>query len=440
METKKKILLLTTNKNIKIPSQELNYSFDILEVQDLYYMSKDQIISILSNIMDKYDNIILPGNIIWNFNDLNGKIVKGTEFINYLFDMLKYVKIEQLSPEVSADKLFPNEIKKIVENKKKRYKKPIFKIRNLKIYKRYPIRVFAEIFLNREEDEKNLMKKIKSYIQDGADTIIIGAFSSINYKYLKRILNNIREIYSIPIGLDASIDILKKFKDDVDILMSFNINNITDNINWIYDKATVLLVNDINNDIIKKIKDLKRKGMKLILDPIAYPAIYPGFLNSLIRSKKLSNLGLPIMIGINNVTELMDADTTGTNALATFLSIESGASIILTSEVSVKNQGAVFEIKKAVNMAEESIILKKPPKDLSLNLLGLKEKAFMENDIKIYGNRDNIYIEIYGKTKQISCKDNCPLSNLYDLDKKDLAKLSITIYRYCSPWSMNWNC
>ncbi|AFZ70869.1 hypothetical protein Calag_1147 [Caldisphaera lagunensis DSM 15908] len=440
MKNKKKVLLLTTNKKfIKIPSKKL-VSFDILEIKDLYNMNLDQIVNILSNIMDKYDNIILPGNIIWDFSDFNGKIIKGTEFYNYLFDLLNYVEIEKLSPKVSADKLFPEQIKKIVEKKKKAYKKPIFKIRDLKIYKRYPIRLFTEIFLHKEERMNDLMKVIKSYIQDGADTIILGVFPSIQYEYLKDVIHNIRELSSIPIGLDANIDILKNFKNDVDILMSFTINNIYENIDWIFDRVSVLLINDINHDMIKKIRDLKRKGIKLILDPIAYPAIYPGFFNTLIRAKKLSNLGLPIMIGINNVTELMDADTTGTNAFATFLSIESGASIILTGEVSVKNRGSVFEVKNAINMAEESIILKKPPKDLSLNLLGLKEKKFLENDIKIYGNRDNIYIEISGKTKEISCKDNCPLSKLYDLDKEDLAKLSILIYRYCSPWSIIWNC
>ncbi|MGC8572449.1 MAG: hypothetical protein ACP5L0_00360 [Caldisphaera sp.] len=443
MKNKRKILLITTNvKSFPEPDilLEDDYSFYYLEIKDLYRMSKEQLINKIINYINKYDIIILPGNLIWDFSEFNGKIVKGTIFQNYLFDLIKYVKPEELSPKVSADKIYGKILRLIVEDKIKNItEKPLLKIKNLEIYKSYP-RVFAEIFLYNEEKIDNVINIAKKYIEDGADSIILGIMPSISYDYLKNIISSLNKITSVPIGLDGNIEILKNFKDEVDILMSFSIKSLYENIDWLYDKVSVLLINETNEEIKNNIRELKNRELKIILDPIAYPPLIPGFLDSLIRAKAISDLGYPIMMGVNNVSELIDADTTGVNALSTFLSIEAGASIILTGEASVKNRGSVFEVKKAIEMAKESITLKKPPKDGSINLLALKEKDWLNNKIKIYGDRDLINIIFDEKTIQISCKDDCPISKLNSLEKKDLMKLSILIFRFCSPWSMEWDC
>ncbi|MGC9133842.1 MAG: hypothetical protein C0171_03580 [Caldisphaera sp.] len=443
MKNKRKILLITTNvKSFPEPDilLEDDYSFYYLEIKDLYRMSKEQLINKIINYINKYDIIILPGNLIWDFSEFNGKIVKGTIFQNYLFDLIKYVKPEELSPKVSADKIYGKIFRLIVEDKIKNItEKPLLKIKNLEIYKSYP-RVFAEIFLYNEEKIDNVINIAKKYIEDGADSIILGIMPSISYDYLKNIISSLNKITSVPIGLDGNIEILKNFKDEVDILMSFSIKSLYENIDWLYDKVSVLLINETNEEIKNNIRELKNRELKIILDPIAYPPLIPGFLDSLIRAKAISDLGYPIMMGVNNVSELIDADTTGVNALSTFLSIEAGASIILTGEASVKNRGSVFEVKKAIEMAKESITLKKPPKDGSINLLALKEKDWLNNKIKIYGDRDLINIIFDEKTIQISCIDDCPISKLNSLEKKDLMKLSILIFRFCSPWSMEWDC
>lgn len=443
LNNKRNILLITTNIKV-FPEPDIslkdNYSFHYLEIKDLYYMGKEQIINRILNYINKFDIIILPGNIIWDFSEFNGKLVKGTMSPYYLFDLLKHIKPEELSPKVSADKIYGKIIKLIIEEKlKNRVENPLLKIKNLEIYNYHPM-VFAEVFLYGKDGADNIVNIAKNYIEDGADAIILGVMSSISYDYLKKVIYLLSKTIPNPIGLDGNIEILKKFKDDIDILMSFSMKSIYENLDWLYDKVSVLLINEINEKIKNNIEKLKKEKLKIILDPIAYPALSPGFLDSLIRARALSNLGYPIMIGINNVTELIDADTTGINALSTFLSIEAGASIILTGEVSVKNRGSVFEIKRAIEMAKESIILKKPPKDTSINLLALKEKDWLNNNIKIYGNRDTINIIIDEKSIQISCKEDCPISSLQHLEKKDLIKLSILIYRYCSPWSMKWNC
>ena len=443
LKNKRKILLITTNaKSFPEPDilLEDDYSFYYLEIKDLYSMSKEQLINKMINYINEYDIIILPGNLIWDFSEFNGKIVKGTIFQNYLFDLIKYVKPEELSPKVSADKIYGKILRLIVEDKIKNItEKPLFKIKNLEIYKSFP-RVFAEIFLYNEEKIDNVINIAKKYIEDGADSIILGIMPSISYDYLKNIISSLNKIISVPIGLDGNIEILKNFKDEVDILMSFSIKSLYENIDWLYDKVSVLLINETNEEIKNNIREIKNRELKIILDPIAYPPLIPGFLDSLIRAKAISDLGYPIMMGVNNVSELIDADTTGVNALSTFLSIEAGASIILTGEASVKNRGSVFEVKKAIEMAKESITLKKPPKDGSINLLALKEKDWLSNKIKIYGDRDLINIIFDEKTIQISCKDDCPISKLNSLEKKDLMKLSILIFRFCSPWSMEWDC
>ena len=53
------------------------------------------------------------------------------------------------------------------------------------------------------------------------------------------------------------------------------------------------------------------------------------------------NPDVPLFVGVSNVTELMDADSVGVNALLARLSQEVDASILLATEKSDKAKGTV---------------------------------------------------------------------------------------------------
>ncbi|MGB7545033.1 MAG: DUF4346 domain-containing protein, partial [Methanothrix sp.] len=78
--------------------------------------------------------------------------------------------------------------------------------------------------------------------------------------------------------------------------------------------------------------------------------------------------------GAGNVTELLDADTSGVNALLAAIGAEVGAAILFTPEYSAKAAGSVRELATASMMMQLARKRKTPPKDLGLDLLCLKQK------------------------------------------------------------------
>jgi dihydropteroate synthase-like protein len=111
----------------------------------------------------------------------------------------------------------------------------------------------------------------------------------------------------------------------------------------------------------------------LILDPA-------NVLESLIAFREFGdrNPGVPLFLGVSNVTELIDADSVGVNALLASLSSEIGVSILLATEKSDKAKGSVREEVIATKMM---FLAKKRgcvPKDLGIDLLMLKDKRIRE--------------------------------------------------------------
>jgi len=107
----------------------------------------------------------------------------------------------------------------------------------------------------------------------------------------------------------------------------------------------------------------------LIADPVLRPA-GSGLVDSLSAHTSCDR---PLFFGAGNVTELIDADSIGVNALLCAMAAECGAAIIFTSEHSDKTRGSVAEMRRATGML--ALARDRPyPKDLGLDLLVIKEK------------------------------------------------------------------
>lgn len=111
----------------------------------------------------------------------------------------------------------------------------------------------------------------------------------------------------------------------------------------------------------------------LVADPLLMPA-GSGLVRSLVHDR---SPGLPTFFGAGNVTELIDADSPGINALLAAMASELGCAIIFTSEHSHKTRGSVREMRRATEMM--ALASGRPyPKDLGLDLLVIKEKRRRE--------------------------------------------------------------
>lgn len=118
----------------------------------------------------------------------------------------------------------------------------------------------------------------------------------------------------------------------------------------------------------------------LIADPLLRPA-GSGLVDSL---DGFVPCGRPLFFGAGNVTELIDADSIGVNALLCAMAAECGAAIIFTSEHSDKTRGSVAEMRRATEML--ALARDRPyPKDLGLDLLVIKEKRRRHEPPLTYG-------------------------------------------------------
>ncbi len=116
---------------------------------------------------------------------------------------------------------------------------------------------------------------------------------------------------------------------------------------------------------------------RIILDPILNPPVHPGALDGFIAARVLSGEcpgDVPVMLGLNNFYELIDADSTGVIAALASLAVEAGVSLILVGEESYKARGATLEARLAADMASLAARWRSPPKDVGVTLLAAKQK------------------------------------------------------------------
>lgn len=86
------------------------------------------------------------------------------------------------------------------------------------------------------------------------------------------------------------------------------------------------------------------------------------------------DLTTPLFFGAGNVTELIDADSIGINAILAVTAMELDASVLFTPEYSDKAHSSVSELKTASIMMALARERGSAPKDMGIDLLKIKEK------------------------------------------------------------------
>ncbi|MFQ5976041.1 MAG: dihydropteroate synthase-like protein, partial [Candidatus Hydrothermarchaeales archaeon] len=204
--------------------------------------------------------------------------------------------------------------------------------------------------------------------------------------------------YDIPLSIDTmeKQNIERALDSDIDMIMSFDhrllnqFNDIKTPIVVIPKKETI--PKDYNKKIQileENIKLAKSRGFKNIIADLILEPLNFGFTDSVTAYRIFSNNHkMPILLGTGNVTELMDADSVGINALLSGIAMECDASIVFTPEQSDKAQGSTNELATASKMMYLTRRRGSAPKDLGLDLLRLKDKRVKREEFKeeLYNN------------------------------------------------------
>jgi dihydropteroate synthase-like protein len=128
------------------------------------------------------------------------------------------------------------------------------------------------------------------------------------------------------------------------------------------------------DSLCRAVETLARKGRPCIADPILEPLPF-GFTASLLRYAELRRR-LPeqrILLGIGNLTELTDADSTGVNALLGIVA-ELGITDVLVVQASPHCRTAIREADRARRIMHAAMTTGRLPVGIDPGLMALRDR------------------------------------------------------------------
>ena len=419
-----KILLITgklAEKTVREYAKKsgINFEVKVMPIEVAAFITPEIIINNLKEDKDRirnsFDFILVPGLMRGSTekieSELGMPVFKGPKEAVDIPEIIRaYINEEiRLSKSLPACeylkekriKRFAEEWRAIRKHERELLKKGIVQSigGSIPIGPNLPIKIIAEIvdapYLSKEE----IVNKTKYYVKSGAHVIDIGMITGEdNSEKISKIIGLIRTITTKPLSIDSlnPNEIIEATKAGIDMIISVYEGNIDEIYRYVANKACILIPRDKSGrvpedpmDRINLLEHLLEKAKSLgltniICDLILNPIHVPSLLNSIIAFREFSirNPNLPLMMGVANVTELIDADSPGINALMAGIASELGVSMILTTEHSDKTRGSVQELSVAVKMMYISKMKRIPPKNLGLDLLLLKEKR--KSEIEYY--------------------------------------------------------
>jgi dihydropteroate synthase len=241
---------------------------------------------------------------------------------------------------------------------------------------RRDITILAEIVDAPQLDLAALLDRAGRLRADGADVIDLGCLPSTPFPHLEDAVRALKANgFTISVdSLDAQ-ELLRGGHAGADYLLSLTPDNL-----WIADDvaATPVLVAREPADepaLYASIEMLQQRGRAFLADTVLDPIPF-GFTASIARYYRLRERfpDVAILMGIGNLTELVDADTTGINALLLGIASELRVAAILTTQVSGHARRAVREAdvaRRLMYAAREGNVL---PKGLTDELLTVHAK------------------------------------------------------------------
>ena len=240
------------------------------------------------------------------------------------------------------------------------------------------VRVFAEINDVQLLSLEQVIDRAESYRAEGADVIDLGL--SLDRSWLADGPPTIAALRER--GLSVSIDTLDpehiRMADaaGVDYVLSLTPNTI-DLVQSL--RATPVLITDDPDDLdgLGRMATLMDElGRPYLLDSILAP-INSGFAASLARYVEVRRRHpeADMLMGIGNLTELTEADSTGVAALLIGFCQEVGIGSVLTTEVIGWARGAVRETVRAAQIMHLAQRQARPPKHIDPGLVTSKDES-----------------------------------------------------------------
>ena len=240
----------------------------------------------------------------------------------------------------------------------------------------YAVAIFAEIVDAPRLTVAQIVERGRQLAADGANVIDLGCLPETAFDHLAEAVQALKAA-----GLAVSVDsvdpqeLLRGGRAGADYLLSLTLDTL-----WVADEvaATPVLIPRVPSDedsLHLAVRTLQQRGRRFLADAILDPIPF-GFTASLVRYQRLRDRfpDIAIMMGVGNLTELTEADTSGINALLFGICAELDVAAVLTTQVSPHARRAVREADWARRIMHAAQRHRMLPKGLSDQLLTVHAK------------------------------------------------------------------
>jgi dihydropteroate synthase-like protein len=256
----------------------------------------------------------------------------------------------------------------------------------------------------------DIFKRARYYVACGADVIDVGCTPERPASNVGEVVSALRsEGFRVSLDTFDAQEILAGDKAGAEYLLSLN----SQNLHLAADlSCTPVIIPDFGkglDSLAANIEAVERLGVtRYLIDPILSPITF-GFAESLSRYGEARQRypHAEILMGVGNVTELTDADSTGINAILAGVMSELGIRYVLTTEVASWARGSVRELdlaRRLMYYARQRGVL---PKDIDDGLLTIKDRKIdcppeaelremqrmvPDRNFRIFADRTAIYV------------------------------------------------
>jgi dihydropteroate synthase-like protein len=329
-----------------------------------------------------YEKVILPGLVRFDAAEVEKEVripcFKGPRYASDIVEVIqKGVRLSKTEPADSIlEKTGRERYARAAADAEKQ--KPRFNIGMLKIGQGFPPKIIAEIVDAPLLSEEEALARAQYYLDSGADIIDVGAIAGEdNSEKLFKIIKFLKRKLLAPVSIDSlnPKEINVGIDAGANLVLSLNSENMRAVQKW-PDVAYVIIPDGNMQSLLHNMREAEKLGFaKLVIDPVLSPPFRAvESLSQYYDFRKLYK-SHPMMMGVGNVVELIDADSTGVNGLIGAAAVELDMQLLLTTENSNKTRGSVRELKRAIEMSFLAKSLGTQPKDLGFNLLFAKGKT-----------------------------------------------------------------
>ncbi|MGJ8620774.1 MAG: DUF6513 domain-containing protein [Methylophilaceae bacterium] len=240
----------------------------------------------------------------------------------------------------------------------------------------HSVKIFAEIVDAPDLSLDAILAKAKLFQTQGANVIDLGCLPGKTFLHLPEAIKMLKASgFEVSVDSIQSEELLIAGHSGADYLLSLTEKNL-----WIADEvpATPVLIPAKPGNmasLYRSIEHCLKQGKPFLADAILDP-IHFGLTDSIVRYHKLRKKypDIQIMMGVGNLTELTDADTTGINAMLFGLISEMNINAVLATSVSPHAVNAIAEADSARRVMYRAKQDNRLPRGYGNRLLGLHDR------------------------------------------------------------------